>query len=68
MKITFLSVITEAIPKDVYYVKLAPNVKECSQIAFKVIEEGQISTEAGTTGRPDLGDDAFQPWQVADVH
>lgn len=46
-RIIFLSVITETIPQDVYYVKLAPNVKECSEIAFKV---GQVLTEAGATG------------------
>lgn len=46
----FLCVITEAIPKEVYYVQLAPNVKECSSVAFKVTEEGQIFTEVGTAG------------------
>lgn len=30
MKIIFLSVITEVVPKDVYYVKPVPSIKECS--------------------------------------
>lgn len=40
MKVSFLSVITEVISKDVYYVKMVPSVKECSEVAFKVKEEG----------------------------
>lgn len=40
MKIIFLSVITETVPKDAYYVKPVPSVKESSSVAFKVIEEG----------------------------
>lgn len=31
---------TAVVPKDVYYVKLVPRVKECSWAAFKVVEEG----------------------------
>lgn len=66
MKMIFLSVITEVVPKDVYYVKLAPSVKECSQVAFKVIEEGQIFTEAGATGLTQERN-AFQLMHVVNV-
>lgn len=47
MKVITPCVIPEVAPNDACYTPPAPNVRKCSYVAFKVIEEGQIFTEAG---------------------